>query len=472
MRATSNEVAAVSGPWTIVLVEGDRTASTPRHRAARSRFDRLLVAFSPDSSAVSRAWVLDAKASLPIGRGTATEASIGLLDAEVSRNHAIVEREGSRTWWVKDLGSHNGTWVNGERVVDRAGLVHGDVLRVGGSVLLFQTIELDPTAQLVPESSAVWGGSIAMQRLRGEVALIAERPLAVLLLGESGTGKEVIAAEIHRQSRRSGSLVSINCAALPAELVESELFGHAAGAFTGAARRRDGLFVAAEGGTLFLDEVGELPEEVQPKLLRALATGEVRPVGETAARLVDVRVVAATNRDLSVAVESGGFRGDLLARLSGFCLSLPPLRERRDEVLTFATRFLAREGCNAEFDAHAAEALLLYAWPYNVREVEQRMAALAARARGATTITLDLLPPELRGAVEARLVDPPALEGTMPVPPAVSTRARPTADELRAALAHHRGNVSRVAAFYGKSRRQIHRWAEEHGIPLGERGDT
>lgn len=447
-------------------MERDRTASTPRHRASRSRFDRLIVVFSPDASAVSRAWVLDPGSPLPIGRGSAGDAHVGLLDAEVSRSHALIEPEGGRTFWVQDLGSHNGTWVNGERVVERVGLMHGDVLRVGGSLLLFQTIDLDPNAQLVSESEAVWGDSIAMQKVRSEVALVAPRQVPVLLLGESGTGKEVIASEIHRRSERAGALVSINCAALPPELVESELFGHAAGAFTGASRGREGLFVAAERGTLFLDEVGELPEEVQPKLLRALANGEVRPVGDTTARRVDARVVAATNRDLGREVEVGRFRGDLLARLSGWTIRLPPLRERREEVLTYAARFLAREGCTAAFDAHAAEALLLHEWPYNIRELEQTITTLAVRARGQATITLDLLSPELRGRVEARLVDPPAGALPMPVPPAISTRTRPTADELRVALAHHGGNVSRVAVFFGRSRRQIYRWAEEHGIAL------
>ncbi len=258
---------------------------------------------------------------------------------------------------------------------------------------------------------------------------------------------------MHERSGRSGTLVAINCGALPPDLVESELFGHVAGAFTGASKGSEGLFTAAEGGTLFLDEIGEMPLAVQPKLLRALATGEVRAVGASQARHVDVRVVAATNRDLSAEVEAERFRGDLFARLAGWTIEMPPLRRRRDDVLVLARMFLERAGAPVAMEADAAEALLSYRWPFNVRELLQVASAVAVRAAGGDRVLLDHLPREIRAPVETRR---PLAAASVEPPLALSVRTdgTPSADELSRVLTHYAGNVAQVAAFFGRDRRQ------------------
>ncbi len=223
-----------------------------------------------------------------------------------------------------------------------------------------------------PDAESVVGHSPAMRALVEKARKVAGADTTVLLSGESGTGKEVFAGLIHEFSQRtSGPLVKLNCAALPATLLESELFGHRRGSFTGADADRKGLFEAADGGTLFLDEVGEIATELQPKLLRALEEGEFHRIGDPQPIRVDVRVVAATNRDLGEAVRQGRFRPDLYYRLAVVPLSLPPLRERREdlpELIAFFTRRLAK-GRDVTIDDDAMRALLVHDWPGNVREL-------------------------------------------------------------------------------------------------------
>ncbi|MHC5019592.1 MAG: sigma-54 interaction domain-containing protein [Planctomycetota bacterium] len=219
------------------------------------------------------------------------------------------------------------------------------------------------------------GTSPAMQRVHQDIAQVAETDASVLILGETGTGKEVVARAIHAASPRAESpMIKLNCAAMPATLVESELFGHAKGAFTGATQARDGRFAMADGGTIFLDEVGELPLELQAKLLRVLQEGEFEPVGSGTTRRVDVRVVAATNRDLQAAIGEGTFREDLYYRLNVFPLELPPLRERGEDLRlladAFAARLAARHGRALQPLTAACHArLTAYPWPGNVREL-------------------------------------------------------------------------------------------------------
>jgi DNA-binding NtrC family response regulator len=206
-----------------------------------------------------------------------------------------------------------------------------------------------------------------MRALFERLPRVASSHGTVLVLGETGSGKELVARAIHDLSpRREGPFVAINCGAISAELVESELFGHEKGAFTGALAARRGAFEQAHGGTLFLDEVGELPAPLQPRLLRALETGEIRRVGAQAASRADVRIVAATHRDLRGAVEAGAFRADLLYRLFVLPLPLPPLRERRDDILPLARHFL---GGRCPLDREAERRLLAHPWPGNVREL-------------------------------------------------------------------------------------------------------
>jgi len=235
-----------------------------------------------------------------------------------------------------------------------------------------------------------------MQVLLKRVARFAANSAPVTILGETGSGKEVVARVLHGNSPRAKQpFVAVNVAALPAELLESELFGHAKGAFTGAAAARRGLFEAADQGTLFLDEIGEMPLPLQAKLLRALQDGELRRVGESETYAVDVRVVCATHRDLALLIREGAFRQDLLYRLKVLTIEMPALRERRDDILPLALHFLAEEKARARgFTTGARKMLLDYAWPGNVRELQNAVKHGAALASGAEVDAEDL-PDEL-----------------------------------------------------------------------------
>jgi DNA-binding NtrC family response regulator len=245
------------------------------------------------------------------------------------------------------------------------------------------------------------GDSVVMQDVRAQIALAARAPFPVLIRGESGCGKELAARAIHGLgARRHRRCAAINCAALPDDLIESELFGHVRGAFTGAAADRAGLFDEADGGTLFLDEVGELGARAQAKLLRVLQDGEVRRVGENHARRVDVRVIAATNVSLEDAVRRGNFRADLFYRLDVVRVRMPALRERREDIPGLARHFwhdcTARVGSRARLEGRALEVLARYDWPGNVRQLQNTLAALAVRVPARGRVGVDDLPPEVR----------------------------------------------------------------------------
>ena len=237
--------------------------------------------------------------------------------------------------------------------------------------------------------------SAVAERLDQKVARIAEAEQSVLVTGESGTGKELVARRLHAGSARSRRpFVVVHCGAIPKQLVESELFGHTKGAFTGAEQKRSGLFEAADGGTLFLDEVGELPLEVQPALLRAVQFGEIRPVGSDSVRKVDVRIVAATHRDLRERVQQGAFREDLYYRLAVLELRVPALRERAEDIGPLAEAFLQRESARAgrplAFAPAALDRLRAHAWPGNVRELENAIVRLGVLADGPTVTGADV----------------------------------------------------------------------------------
>jgi len=238
--------------------------------------------------------------------------------------------------------------------------------------------------------------SAAMRRVIDTAAVVAPSNAPVLILGESGSGKEVIARLIHRWSpRAAGPMVAANCAGLPESLIESELFGHVKGAFTGADSARQGFFRAADGGTLFLDEIGELPLPLQPKLLRALESGEITPVGSEKPTAIDTRLVAATNRDLAEAVRQNRFRDDLYYRINVVELIVPPLRERSDDVLPLAGRFAAEyAGGPVRLSPQAAHCLLAYRWPGNVRELRNAVQRACLLCRGAVILP-EHLPPKI-----------------------------------------------------------------------------
>lgn len=442
----------------------------PKRSAPSVGATRLLCVFSPLAERVGDSVVLSSRGQLQLGREAARQGSSFVLeDSLASRQHAQVRPNGDR-FEINDQGSRNGTFVGGEAVDSWTTLADGDILRLGSHLLLVQELTLEECRRVLVapgEPGVVHGPSLRLEVLRAQIRRWATKEVPVLIQGESGAGKELCAEQIHRDSGKTGDFVAVNCAALPAHLVESELFGHKRGAFTGADRTRTGLFQQAEGGTLFLDEIGELSMAVQAKLLRALATGEIRPLGDTATGRVDTRVVAATNIELEAAVDQGGFRGDLYSRLMGVILRVPPLRSRREDVLPLARLFLAEGGASTvTITADAAEALLLAPFRYNVRELKQVMVAAAPAAQEACELDLGHLPSSLSAPVRNRLAPATKQEPSFEALLSIRRDVSPSGDELRTVVDHFEGNISRVAEFFGKRRRQIYRWIERFEIDL------
>jgi DNA-binding NtrC family response regulator len=308
------------------------------------------------------------------------------------------------------------------------------------------------------------GASAMMRQTCALLAQGAARDFTVLLTGETGTGKELAARAVHAEStRRSGPFVAVNCGALPAELVESELFGHAKGAFTGATVAKPGLFEEAQGGTLFLDEVGDLPLAMQVKLNRALQEKEVRRVGTTQPVKVDVRVVAATHRELQAEVAAARFREDLYYRLNVFTVRMPALRERREDIPLLAMHFLAKGGRPLEgFTPEALRALVGYAWPGNVRQLENAVARAVALAQG-PRIGLEDLPSELKQVTGGTL--PTESLAKMPYREAVdSARDAVSREYLVALMQEFSGNVTHAAERAGMERESLHRLLKRYGV--------
>ena len=335
----------------------------------------------------------DAGRELPLGPstvriGTAPGLQLRLSDPTVSRLHCQVtpRRDGFR---LVDSGSTNGTFVDSVRVRD-ADLLRGALLRIGATSLRFELAN-EPVRIALSKASAfgaLLGGSMEMRRLYAILESVSPTTATVLIQGETGTGKELVAQELHRHSpRATGPFVAVDCGAIAPNVIESELFGHVRGAFSGAVSDRRGLIEEAQGGTLFLDEIGELPLSLQAKLLRALESREVRRVGANQARPVDVRLVAATNRSLAQSVNDGSFREDLYYRLAVVEVVLPPLRTRRDDIAVLAAHFLRRfSGGEVELPGELLSALLARSWVGTVRElrnfVERWVALGMPRADG------------------------------------------------------------------------------------------
>jgi transcriptional regulator with AAA-type ATPase domain len=379
--------------------------------------------------------------------GSESHLRIEVPDRFLSGEHASLQRVLGK-WLLEDVGSKNGTFVDGNKV-SRHALEEGAIFEIGHSFFVFR--------EAAPEQVLPASGSFQPQFAAQLRALERTAPtsLPIVLRGETGTGKEVLARHVHRLSARTGAFQAINCAALSPTLLESELFGYRKGAFSGAAEDRPGLVRSADKGTLFLDEIGDLPMPAQGALLRVLQESEVTPVGATKAIPVDFRLVVATHRPIEELAQSGGFRPDLLARLTGFTLQLPPLRDRRDDLGTLVRALLQRHapGRELRFSLAAARALFRYDFPLNVRELERALAlAVALSADG--LIDLHHLPPALREA-----------------PPAKAPEARPLApdeeerrDELLHLLREHHGNVTAVAKVLGKARVQVQRWMRRYKI--------
>jgi len=312
--------------------------------------------------------------------------------------------------------------------------------------------------ELPSAPTRIIGASKPMRALFEQIAKAARSASTVLITGESGTGKELVARAIHDASGRHGAFVPVNCAAIPAELIESEFFGHTGGAFTGAKGARPGLFESADGGTIFLDEIGELPLTMQPKLLRVLQDGTVRRIGADRERQVKVRVVVATNRDLESEVQTGKFREDLYWRLNVIQLSLPPLRKRPFDIPLLIEHFIAQyaEASGSpplEVSAEALAILTAYAWPGNVRELENVIERAVAMTGGAA-LTPDDLPERLRAGNHVVSVLTQARENQMTLRQLEQTYV---AETLRRAS----GNKSRAAEMLGLDRKTLYRKLEE-----------
>ncbi len=319
------------------------------------------------------------------------------------------------------------------------------------------------------------GESPAMWKLREEIAKVAPTSGRVLVVGESGTGKELIAAEIHRQSKRAaGPFVKVNCAAIPAELIESELFGHEKGSFSGAAARRRGQFEVAHGGTLFLDEIGDMSASAQAKVLRALQTGEITRVGSEKAINVDVRVVAATNKDLEAEVREGSFREDLFFRLNVVPIRAPALRDRLEDVPLLAERFfqlaLRENGMRPKaVDAAVYERLRSYRWPGNVRELRnvcERMVIMSGDRIGAADVP-DGVGPRAAASPSAAGAADLSRYGEVPLK---ELRDLVERDYILKKLEEHDWNITQAAQALGVERTNLHKKIKQHGLSRAGRG--
>jgi two-component system, NtrC family, response regulator AtoC len=378
----------------------------------------------------------------PVVVGRREPASICVPSGKLSRAHARFSLDASGAVTVTDLGSTNGTWVGGERV-ERATIAVGDEVILGDAIA---TVLVTPRAEPIvatpagaPGSEAPVARAPAMREVLAIAARVAASSVPVILQGETGSGKEVVARHLHEQSpRRKGALVCVNCAAIPGQLVESMLFGHERGAFTGAEARQKGVFEEADGGTVFLDEIAELGPSAQAALLRVLETGRFSRVGSAREIAVDVRIVAATHRDLEALRDAGGFRADLYYRLGVMVITVPPLRDRAADIVPLARLFMARAGGRVRDIAPEALALLQrYAWPGNVRELRNTIERASVLASG-DVIRPEHLPTKM---VAAASIPPPrataATVTELPPPPGVGSLASAmatSADALRARL--------------------------------------
>ena len=407
--------------------------------------------------------------------GSHVSNDVVIADQTISRFHCRIER-GRSGWTVLDSGSTNGTRIDGVKVL-AAELERECVVTLGDSQLRVRADGHATRAELpiVPAFGSLVGGSPAMQKLFHLLGRVAQSEIDVLLQGESGTGKELVASEIvQRSARASGPLVVVDCGALSPSLIESELFGHVRGAFTGAERDREGAFEVADGGTVFLDEIGELPLELQPKLLRALESREVRRVGRTKTTGIDVRVIAATHRDLEREVNRGRFREDLYYRLAKVSLRIPPLRDRLEDVPMLVRRFLCAMGARdvdavlgATFPPEVLAEMQSYDWPGNVRELRNYIER--------RTVLGDVMPPRRYTSesppTERAVHGPPSSTSMVALAPAEAFRAaKEKAVEvferayIEPLLERNEGNVSRAAREARMDRMYLHQLAQKYGI--------
>jgi sigma-54 dependent transcriptional regulator, acetoin dehydrogenase operon transcriptional activator AcoR len=449
-----------------VRFKGDTLSQTEQSRSgARKGAPALFVALEcerplagPDS------FSLRGIDTVVIGRGARRSArhplpsalELEVPDGWMSATHVELKRSDD-SWTVVDGGSKNGTMVDGRRISE-ALIDDGAVLQLGRTFFRFRTDFADREATLetnetLPSQRQLSTFSPAFADVVARLRAVAPTRVPVLIRGETGTGKEVLARALHASSRRHGAFVAVNSGAIAPSLLEAELFGHRKGAFSGADRDHPGLIQASDGGTLFLDEIGDLSLAGQAALLRVIQESEVMPVGGTQPHRLDLRVVAATHRDIHQLAREDRFRSDLLARLDGVTLEVPPLRDRPEDIAILIPVLLVKlapERPDVALAPDAARALLEYHWPLNVRELEQALACGLALS-GLQTIELKHLPRTLH--------EQPKHVQRQLTPEEVGHR-----DELILCLGKHLGNLSAVARDLGKGRTQVVRWMSRYGL--------
>jgi DNA-binding NtrC family response regulator len=427
---------------------------------------------------------LPLRGTLTVGRGV--EADVRVDHTSVSRKHARIVLADTIT--VEDLGSSNGTKVRGRALAPSSSqtIEPGDLVELGSTLLVVHRRGGAPESRSKQSiSPAIVVADPAMERVYQLLELVAKSNISVLFIGETGVGKEILASHVHRSSpRASSAFLKVNCAALVESLLEAELFGHERGAFTGALQAKAGLLEGAHQGTLFLDEVGELPLNIQAKLLRVLESGEVTRVGALAPRKVDVRFVAATNRDLKVLVATGKFREDLFFRLDGITVRIPPLRERKGEIPALANSMVV-EACKAagrgpvRLSDDAIARLLEHAWPGNIRELKnviRRSVVLCPRdVLRAEDISLEsegAESPEPPAPVVAQ--PPPSSRDVAPAsvgPSPGGSKKDAERARILEALRACGGNQTRAAQMLGLSRRTFVHKLDILGVPRPRKKD-
>ena len=467
------------GPQDEATHRGARLSSRPPSGPLR---DEPLVAIASFSSG---GIILPIPERSPFIVGRGSDCDLAISDVSVSRRHLRVTIGDDLR--VEDLASANGTSYEGQPLKPYA----ETVIELGRALTLGSvTVFIHPAQAVVAPGRAAGPGVLftppvveivhdeASKKIYAMIPTIAPSPLSVLVLGETGVGKEVFADALHRASRRAARpFLKLNCAALPESILEGELFGYERGAFSGAVVARPGLFEAAHGGTVFLDEVGELPLHTQSKLLRVLESGEVLRLGARAASKIDVRFIAATNRDLRAAMERGEFRSDLFYRLEGIRVEIPPLRSRPADIVALAEFFLARlagrMGLVApQLSEGARDVLKDYSWPGNVRELRntiERALVMNPEREFLTESDLLMNAPE---SIRPPPIEPPRATLRLSpndAPPSSRSSLRSSLDQIeekaiREALAHANGNQSEAARILGIGRHALIKRIEAYGI--------